>query len=57
LIVLTHGDFDHIGNAAYLSKKFGAKIASEVSGWNLTGEVRQFAAKFCRAKATQDSEV
>ncbi|MBN2255231.1 MAG: MBL fold metallo-hydrolase, partial [Deltaproteobacteria bacterium] len=27
LIVLTHGDFDHIGNAAYLREKFGAKIA------------------------------
>jgi len=27
LIVLTHGDFDHIGNAAYLRDKFGAKIA------------------------------
>lgn len=27
LIVLTHGDFDHIGNAAYLRKKFGVKIA------------------------------
>ncbi len=27
LIVLTHGDFDHIGNGAYLSGKFGAKIA------------------------------
>ena len=27
LIVLTHGDFDHIGNAAYLSKKLGASIA------------------------------
>jgi hydroxyacylglutathione hydrolase len=27
LIVLTHGDFDHTGNAAYLGKKFGAKIA------------------------------
>ena len=27
LIVLTHGDFDHIGNAAYLRTKFGAKIA------------------------------
>ena len=27
LIVLTHGDFDHTGNAAYLSKKFGVKIA------------------------------
>ena len=27
LIVLTHGDFDHSGNAAYLSKKFGSQIA------------------------------
>lgn len=27
LILLTHGDFDHCGNAAYFSKKFGAKIA------------------------------
>ena len=27
LIVLTHGDFDHSGNAAYLRKKFGANIA------------------------------
>jgi len=27
LIVITHGDFDHTGNAAYLRKKFGTKIA------------------------------
>jgi len=27
LIVLTHGDFDHSGNAAYLRKEFGAEIA------------------------------
>jgi hydroxyacylglutathione hydrolase len=27
LIVVTHGDFDHIGNCAYLRQKFGAKIA------------------------------
>jgi glyoxylase-like metal-dependent hydrolase (beta-lactamase superfamily II) len=27
LIVLTHGDFDHIGNAAYVSAKHGASIA------------------------------
>lgn len=27
LIVITHGDFDHIGNAAFLRDKFGAKIA------------------------------
>jgi len=27
LIVLTHGDFDHTGNAAYLRSRFGARIA------------------------------
>jgi hydroxyacylglutathione hydrolase len=27
LIILTHGDFDHSGNAAYLRQKFGARIA------------------------------
>ncbi|MCW7077800.1 MAG: MBL fold metallo-hydrolase [Canidatus Methanoxibalbensis ujae] len=27
LIVLTHGDFDHTGNAAHLREKFGAGIA------------------------------
>ena len=27
VIVLTHGDFDHSGNTAYLRKKFGARIA------------------------------
>ena len=27
LIILTHGDFDHTGNAAYLRDKFGTKIA------------------------------
>ena len=27
LIVLTHGDFDHTGNAAYLRHKYAIKIA------------------------------
>ncbi len=27
LIILTHGDFDHTGNAAYLHRKFNAPIA------------------------------
>jgi len=27
VIILTHGDFDHTGNAAYLREKFSAKIA------------------------------
>jgi glyoxylase-like metal-dependent hydrolase (beta-lactamase superfamily II) len=27
LIILTHGDFDHCGNAGYLRKKFGTQVA------------------------------
>ncbi|MBN1661479.1 MAG: MBL fold metallo-hydrolase [Anaerolineae bacterium] len=27
LILLTHGDFDHTGNAAYLRQRFGSKVA------------------------------
>lgn len=27
LILLTHGDFDHTGNAAYLKQKFGAQLS------------------------------
>jgi hydroxyacylglutathione hydrolase len=27
LIVLTHGDYDHAGNAAYLRGRYGTKIA------------------------------
>ena len=27
LILITHGDFDHIGNVVYLQKKYGGKVA------------------------------
>lgn len=27
LVIITHGDIDHIGNCAYLKKKYGLKIA------------------------------
>ncbi len=27
LVVVTHGDYDHAGNAAYLRSKYGAKVA------------------------------
>ena len=27
LIILTHGDLDHVGNAAFLRQKYAAKIA------------------------------
>ena len=41
LIVLTHGDFDHTGNAAYLRKKFTTKIAmhSDDSGMAEQGDM------------------
>jgi hydroxyacylglutathione hydrolase len=38
LIVLTHGDFDHTGNAAYLRSKYGTKIAMH---YNDSGMVEQ----------------
>ena len=44
LVILTHGDFDHAGNAAYLQKKYAVKIAMHTDdlgmvehgdqGWN-----------------------
>jgi len=44
LALLTHGDFDHAGNAAYLQQKYGAKVAMHAEdagmvkhgdqGWN-----------------------
>lgn len=44
LVVLTHGDFDHAGNAAFLHQKYGVKIAIHAAdsgmvergdqGWN-----------------------
>lgn len=33
LIVLTHGDYDHAGNAAHLRVKFGTKIALHPDEW------------------------
>ena len=47
LILITHGDFDHIGSVLYLQKKFGGKVAMHKSDlgmaeqgnmfWNRTG--------------------
>jgi hydroxyacylglutathione hydrolase len=44
LVLLTHGDFDHSGNAAFLQQKYGARIAMHANdagmvergdpGWN-----------------------
>jgi hydroxyacylglutathione hydrolase len=35
LIVLTHGDFDHTGNAAYVRGKFGGEIAMHHDDWGM----------------------
>lgn len=35
LIVLTHGDFDHSGNAAYLRERFGTRIAMHRDDWGI----------------------
>lgn len=37
LIVLTHGDFDHSGNAAYFRNKFDAKIAMHPGDAGMAG--------------------
>lgn len=31
LIILTHGDIDHVGNSAYLHQKYGVKIAMHIA--------------------------
>jgi hydroxyacylglutathione hydrolase len=35
LIILTHGDFDHTGNAAYLRGKYHARIAMHADDWDM----------------------
>ncbi len=42
LIVLTHGDFDHIGSAAYLRRKFGAKIAMHPDDFGMAERADMF---------------
>ena len=54
LIILTHGDFDHTGNAAYLRKKYASKIAMhlEDSGMSEQGDMlfnRRLGNAFTRA--------
>jgi hydroxyacylglutathione hydrolase len=45
LIVLTHGDFDHTGNAAYLREKFGAKIAMHLADFGMLERGDMFASR------------
>lgn len=43
LILITHGDFDHTGNAAFLRKKFDAKIAMHASDAAMLEDGNMFA--------------
>ncbi len=42
LIVITHGDFDHTGCAAYLRQKYGAKIAMHPDDAGMTEHADMF---------------
>ncbi len=42
LVLLTHGDFDHIGNAAYLRSRFGARIAMHRDDSGMAGNGDMF---------------
>jgi glyoxylase-like metal-dependent hydrolase (beta-lactamase superfamily II) len=43
LIILTHGDFDHIGNAAYLRLKFDSQIAMHIDDLEMAEHGNMFA--------------
>ncbi len=45
LIVLTHGDFDHTGNAAYLRKKFNAPLAMHPADFGMIERGDMFASR------------
>lgn len=45
LILLTHGDFDHTGNAAYLAKRFGAPVALHAADWGMAEQGDMFAGR------------
>jgi glyoxylase-like metal-dependent hydrolase (beta-lactamase superfamily II) len=45
LIVITHGDFDHIGNAAYLRQKFASVIAMHPDDLGMAAEGDMFSSR------------
>lgn len=45
LIVLTHGDFDHTGNADYLRQKFGASLAMHPDDFGMIERGDMFASR------------
>ena len=48
LIILTHGDFDHVGNAAYLRNKYNAKIAMHAGDLGMVEHGNLFASRTSR---------
>jgi hydroxyacylglutathione hydrolase len=45
LILLTHGDFDHAGNAAYLRDRFGAPVAMHAGDLGMVSRGDMFAGR------------
>src|SRR5512139_458062 len=45
LIILTHGDFDHTGNAAYLRQKFNAPLAMHPADFDMLARGDMFASR------------
>ena len=45
LIILTHGDFDHAGNAAYLRQKFNAPLAMHPADFGMIERGDMFASR------------
>ncbi|MFN8596798.1 MAG: MBL fold metallo-hydrolase [Anaerolineae bacterium] len=45
LIILTHGDFDHTGNAAYLRQTFGAPLAMHPADFGMIERGDMFASR------------
>jgi glyoxylase-like metal-dependent hydrolase (beta-lactamase superfamily II) len=45
MIILTHGDFDHSGNAAYLRKKFDAKTAMHKDDLGMVKDGNMFSSR------------
>jgi len=45
LVVLTHGDFDHTGSAAYLHQKFGAPLAMHPDDFGMIERGDMFASR------------
>ncbi len=45
LIILTHGDFDHTGSAAYLRQKFSAPLAMHQADWGMIERGDMFASR------------